>query len=248
MKNKKDVKLVASGGKRVPTKGRSQPNPPVGGGKFPTYSLKDELRNEDFAENWQAFFGRPDRNKQLVANPRRGQRPNGKILEADRFRKMQGVFLKTRLHSIEVAEQAGSGLKWWFANSDRITLHHLIMCNYYLSDAPTEEDEIKDTLRCTSRTVRTILRTAVEIGSLDPSSLGGDGRRKGYYPTRGLVSDTDHLFGSSEEEDEGIFRYLHRLLTETFGKKRMNLDEYVGEYEEFNWLIAVMMKSGNKSN
>lgn len=245
---KKNGTLAAQDGKPFQTKGRSQPNAPVGGGTFATYSLKEELRNEEFAENWQAFFGRSDRNKQLVANPRRAQRPNGKILEADRFRKMQGVFLKTRLHAIAVAEQAGSGLKWWFANSDRITLHHLIMCNYYLSDAPTEEDEIKDTLRCTSRTVRTILRTAVEIGSLDSSSLGEDGRRKCYYPTRGMVSDTDHFFGSSEEGAEGIFTRLHRLLTETFGKKRMNLDEYVEEYEEFNWLISVMMESAKKSS
>tara|TARA_R100000995_G_scaffold84161_1_gene62027 strand:+ start:926 stop:1624 length:699 start_codon:yes stop_codon:yes gene_type:complete len=224
------------------TTGKPSPSQPLGGARFTTYSLKEHLKKDEFAENWSAFFGREDRNKQLVSNPRRSQRQNGMILEADKFRKFQGAFLKTRLYSIENADRPGSGLKWWFANSDRITLHHLVMMNYYLDHKPTDEDEIKDRLRCTSRTVRTILRTAVEIGSLEAVPLEKDSRRKTYYPTRGLCSDTDNFFGSDEVGAEGLLFYLSELLTELFGEGRYPITQYLEDVKEFHRLIATLME------
>ena len=227
---------------------RSAPVAPMGGAKFESYSLREHLNTEEFGPNWDAFFGREDRSKQLVNNPRRAQRQNGKIKEADKFRKMQGAFLKTRLHAITMAQDPAMGLKWWFSNSDRITLHHLIMSNYYLHDTPTPEDEIKATLRCTSRTVRELLRTAVQIGSLDPQPMAEDARRKCYYPTRGLVSDTDNFFGSTEEGREGVFSYLRSVFKNLYGDQGYYLANYAEDFAEFHRLIAQLMEKSKKSS
>jgi hypothetical protein len=239
MTDKKNLKLVAQGEKTTP-------QAPTGGGSFESYSLADYLQDEDML-NWASFFGREDRSRQLVSNPRRSQRQNGKILEAQEFRKMQGAFLKARLHAITMAQDPAMGLRWWFSNSDRITLHHLVMSNYYLHDTPTPEDEIKATLRCTSRTVRDLLRTAVQIGSLDPQPMAEDGRRKCYYPTRGLVSDTDNFFGSTEVGREGVFAYLNQMIIDLYGEERYSLKNYQADFAEFHRLIAQLMKQAEKS-
>jgi len=246
MSKKVQITLATKDGNSL-TEPRGAPTQPLGGARFTTYSLKEHLKNEEFAGNYQSFFGRDARNKQLITNPRRSQRQNGMILEADKFRKFQGAFLKTRLYAIESADKAGSGLKWWFANSDRITLHHLVMMNYYLDHRPTDEDEIKGRMRCTSRTVRTILRTAVEIGSLEAVPLEKDSRRKTYYPTRGLCSDTDNFFGSDEAGAEGLLFYLSELLTDLFGEDRYPITQYLEDVREFHRLITELMERSKSS-
>jgi len=227
---------------------RSAPVAPIGGAKFESYSLKEHLSTEEFGPNWDAFFGRNDRSKQLQKNPRRAQRQRGKILEAQNFRRFQGAFLKGRLHAITMAQDPATGLRWWFSNSDRITLHHLIMSNYYLYDLPTPEDEIVTVVRSTSRTVRELLRTAVQIGSLDPEPMAEDKRRKCYYPTRALVSDTDNFFGCVEEGREGVFALLNKMIIELFGEERYSLANYAEDFAEFHKLIAQLMEKAEKSS
>lgn len=247
MTDKKDIKLVTADGDLLAQGEKTTPQAPSGGGSFESYSLADYLQDEDML-NWASFFGREDRSKQLVSNPRRSQRQNGKIKEADKFRKFQGAFLKGRLHAITMAQDPAMGLKWWFSNSDRITLHHLIMSNYYLHDTPTPEDEIKSVVRSTSRTVRELLRTAVQIGSLDPQPMAEDARRKCYYPTRGLVSDTDNFFGNTEEGREGVFAYLNQMIMDLYGEERYSLAVYAEDFAEFHRLIAQLMEKSKKSS
>ena len=243
MTKEKSVKLATNEGEPVefPAPLVSAPKRPTGSAGFETYSLKENLETEDFAENWHAFFGRPDRSEQLIANPRRMQRQNGKILEAQEFRKLQGCFLEVRLHAIKMAQTRAFGLRWWFQNHDRIWLHHLIMANYYLRDRPTTEREILSLARSSDKTMRGILKTACQMGSLDVDKIEGDRRAKCYYPTRGMVSDTDNFFNSQDPENSGVFTELKRLLTSAFGPKRYSLDEYESDVTEFRSLVKKLM-------
>lgn len=236
----KDIKLVTDDGERVPGDVVEPRDPPVGGDQFKTYSLKDNLMRTHFAEGWQAFFGRSDRARQLIANPRRKQRQNGKIAEAQKFRKYQGVFLDVRLHAYTMARNS-SGLTWWFQNSHRIWLHHTIMRNYYLEDRPTTEQEIMQGAPTSPKTMRGILRTAVEIGSLDPDVLEEDRRQKVYYPTRGLVSDTDHFFHADDDDQKGVLTHMRKKLSEQFGFDGYRLSDYEADVENFYKLMAQMM-------
>ena len=237
----KDIKLVTNDGEPIPSDIVEPRDPPVGGGEFKTYSLKDNLMRTHFAEGWQAFFGRSDRARQLISNPRRKQRQNGKIAEAQQFRKYQGVFLDVRLHAINMA-RGSTGLTWWFQNMQRIWLHHLIMRNYYLEDRPTTEREIIQAAAASPKTMRGILQTAVEIGSLDPDVLEEDKRQKCYYPTRGLVSDTDHFFHADDDHAKGVLTHMRQKLSETFsGKDTYRLSDYEADVENFYDLMAQMM-------
>jgi len=237
----KDIKLVTDDGERLLGEPVEPRDPPVGGDTFKTYSLKDNLMRAHFAEGWQAFFGRSDRARQLISNPRRKQRQNGKIAEAQAFRKYQGVFLDVRLHAYEMARDS-SGLTWWFQNSHRIWLHHTIMRNYYLEDRPTTEQEIMQGAKTSRKTMRGILQTAVEIGSLDPDVLEEDRRQKVYYPTRGLVSDTDHFFHADDDDQRGVLTHLRKKLSETFlGEDRYRLSDYEDDVGTFYKLMGQMM-------
>lgn len=102
----KEIKLVTNDGEPIPGDVVEPREAPMGGDTFKTYSLKDNLMRAHFAEGWQAFFGRSDRARQLIANPRRKQRQNGKIAEAQKFRRYQGVFLDVRLHAINMARES----------------------------------------------------------------------------------------------------------------------------------------------
>lgn len=236
----KDIKLVTDDGERLPGDIVEPRDPPVGGDQFKTYSLKDNLMKAHFAENWQAFFGRPDRARQLIANPRRSQRQNGKIAEAQKFRKYQGVFLDVRLHAIAMARKK-HGLNWWFQSHHRIWLHHTIMRNYYLEDRPTTEREIIQGATTSAKTMRGILQTAVEIGSLDPDVLENDKRQKVYYPTRGMVSDTDYFFHADEDHATGVLTQMRKTLNEQFGFDQYRLSDYETDVETFYELMAQMM-------
>ena len=238
----KDIKLVADDGKPIPGDIVEPRNAPVGGDTFKTYSLKDNLMKAHFAENWQAFFGRSDRTRQLIANPRRSQRQNGKIAEAQEFRKYQGVFLDVRLHAINMARES-TGLTWWFQNMQRVWLHHTIMRNYYLEDRPTNEQEIMQGATTSNKTMRGILQTAVEIGSLDQDVLENDKRQRCYYPTRGLVSDTDHFFHADDDDQRGVLTHLRDKLSETFsGVDRYRLSDYEHDVETFYKQIGQLME------
>ena len=241
----KDIKLVTDDGERVPGDVVEPRDPPVGGDIFKTYSLKDNLMRAHFAEGWQAFFGRSDRARQLIANPRRSQRQNGKIAEAQNFRKYQGVFLATRLHAIEMARQS-TGLTWWFQSHHRIWLHHTIMRNYYLEDRPTTEQEIMQGATTSPKTMRGILRTAVEIGSLDPDVLEEDKRQKCYYPTRGMVSDTDYFFHADDDDATGVLTHMRKNLNEQFGLDKYRLSDYERDVENFYQLMGRMMEAAKK--
>ena len=242
----KDIKLVTDDGERVPGDIVEPRDPPVGGGQFKTYSLKDNLMKAHFAENWQAFFGRSDRARQLIANPRRSQRQNGKIAEAQAFRKYQGVFLDVRLHAIRMAREK-HGLNWWFQSHHRIWLHHTIMRNYYLEDRPTTEQEIMAGATTSNKTMRGILQTAVEIGSLDPDVLENDKRQRCYYPTRGMVSDTDYFFHANDDDATGVLTHLREKLNETFsGLDRYRLSDYEHDVETFYELMGQMMAAAKK--
>lgn len=241
----KEIKLVTDDGEPIHGNIVEPRDAPVGGDTFKTYSLKDALMRARFAEGWQAFFGRPDRARQLISNPRRKQRQNGKIAEAQQFRKYQGVFLDVRLHAIKMACE-GHGLTWWFQSYLRIWLHHLIMRNYYLEDRPTTEQEIIQGAAASPKTMRTILQTAVEIGSLDPDVLENDKRQKCYYPTRGLVSDTDHFFHADDDHARGVLTYMREKLNEQFGLDAYWLPDYKADVENFYKLVAQMMRQAQE--
>ena len=240
MSDTKKLKIVTDDGEPIPSDIVEPRDPPVGGQEFQTYSLKDNLMKAHFAENWQAFFGRSDRARQLIANPRRSQRQNGKIMEAQKFRKYQGVFLDVRLHAIRMAKEK-HGLNWWFQSHHRIWLHHTIMRNYYLEDRPTTEREIIQGATTSAKTMRGILQTAVEIGSLDPDVLENDKRQKVYYPTRGMVSDTDYFFHADEDHATGVLTQMRKTLNEQFGFDQYRLSDYETDVETFYELMAQMM-------
>ena len=235
-----EIKLVTDDGERVPG-GVVEPfDAPKGGGRYKMYSLKDIPTRARFAEGWQVFFGHSDRARQLIANPRRSQRQNGKVEEAQHFRKYQGVFLDVRLHAIDMARQS-TGLTWWFHNSHRIWLHHTIMRNYYLEDRPTTEQEIMQGGLTSPKTMRGILRTAVEIGSLDPDVLEEDKRQKCYYPTRGMVADTDHFFHADDDDAKGVLTRMRKKLNEQFGQDAYRLSDYEQDVENFYELVDELM-------
>ena len=245
--SEKNIKLATTDGESVPAdKKLDAPDPPEGADRFKLYSLAENLKTEDFAENWAAFFGRNDRSMQLISNPRRSKRQNGKILEAQKFRRYQGIFLKTRLHAIEQASTS-AGLKWWFATYDRIWLHHVIMSNYYFEDRPTSDREIMRAAKASPRTMADILKTAVEIGSLDPDVAKEDKRQKVYYPSRGLVRDTDNFFHSEEEDGLGVITYMSRLMDETYGEEGYRMFEYRKDVREFYSLMMQMMKKASEN-
>ena len=247
MADKNKIELATQDGEPVKADDPvTVPPPPEGADYFETYSLKERLKTEDFAPNWQAFFGRSDRSKQLISNPRRAQRQNGKILEAQKFRRYQGIFLKTRLHAIEQA-RTSHGLKWWFSTYDRIWLHHVIMSNYYFEDRATTEREIMEDPPSSARTMRNILRTAVEIGSLDPDVVREDKRQKVYYPSRGLCSDTDNFFHSEEDNSLGVITYMSNLMDETFGEEGYRMFEYRQDVREFYRLMRQLMEDAAKA-
>lgn len=225
---------------------KKPPEKPEGADRFETYSLAENLKAEDFAQNWQAFFGRSERSKQLISNPRRRKRQNGKIQEAQKFRQYQGVFLKTRLHAIEQA-RAAPGLAWWFADYNRIWLHHLVMSNYYLEDAPTFDREIMRTATASPRTMAEILKTAIEIGSLDPDVSKKDKRQKVYYPSRGLVSDTDNFFHSEEDDSLGVVTYMSALMDQTFGEEGYRMSEYQEDVRKFYSLMRQLMEKAGEA-
>jgi hypothetical protein len=247
MRKKKNIKLATTDGKSVKAnEPLTPPRSPPGGEPFTVYSLQQNLKTEDFAENWAAFFGRSDRSRQLISNPRRAQRQNGKIFEAQKFRRYQGIFLKTRLHAIEQASTS-AGLKWWFATYDRIWLHHVIMSNYYFEDRPTSDREIMRAAKASPRTMADILKTAIEIGSLDPDVAKEDKRMKVYYPSRGLVSDTDNFFHSEEDDELGVITYMSRLMDETYGEEGYRMFEYQKDVREFYSLMRQLMEKASEA-
>lgn len=240
MTNNKNILRVVSADEK-----HDDPNalcPPTGGEKYQTYSLRERsLHRPDFVPNWQAFWGRGRKGDQLAANPKRSERQAGKIEEAQDFRKWQGVYLEAKLNLFEVAQKKEFGLRWWFADHKRICLHHLIMRNYYLEDRPTTEEEVMARQFGSIRAMQQLLQFALEIGSLERDKLADDARKNCYYPSRGLVSDTDNLFNSTAPGAVGIFVYLRQAVGRVFGEKGYNLTRYFVDVNAFDALVDEVM-------
>ena len=218
--------------------------PPTGGRKFSIYSLRERvLHRPDFLPNWQSFWGTGKKGERLANNPRRSERQAGKILEAQAFRKMQGVYLEARLQLFKAAKQREFGLRWWFGDHKRICLHHLIMRNYYIEDRPTSEEEILLEQWGSDKSMRLILKMGVEIGSLECDPLEEDGRKNVYYPTRGMVSDTDRLFKSEEKNVLGTFVYFRQAVLHVFGGQLYTLNDYFRDSAEFDDLVEDVMST-----
>lgn len=239
MKQERVIQLTIDNREDFDNRKVSPPKAPKGGERYQVYSLRDHLKIEQFAENWRSFF-RPERGNELQANHRRYQRQNGKIAEAEKFRQLQGCFLKTRLHAMDLQRREKTGLSWWFQTNDRVWLHHTVMANYYLHSSPTTEREIMDGCFASEKTMRRILKTAVEIGGLDPDEITGDRRTRTYYPSRGLVADTDAFFSAKVPGSLGVFTYLHELRKKYF-EKPYYLDRYLEDVNNFHQLIDELM-------
>ncbi|BAQ85464.1 putative transcriptional regulator [uncultured Mediterranean phage uvMED] len=197
---------------------------PRNGAKWETYSLVERLRvtNGKFT------------------TVTRTKRQRGKIEEAQRYRKYQGVYLKTRLHFFNTANHSQSQLRWWFANSRRTRIHHFIMHNYYLEDRPTTEEELLEQNFGSRRQVALDLKTAQEMGAIEIDQDAADKRKKVIYVTRGLVADTDNLFGSDDEQRPGMYTVLCEGLA-THVSPEYRLADYAEDRLKYKQMIEATL-------
>ena len=194
--------------------------PPTGGAKWRVYSLAERLRLT---------------NGKFVTVERTA-RQRGKIEEAQAYRRYQGVYLKTRLHFFNTANNAQSQLRWWFANNRRTRIHHYILHNYYLEDRPTTEEELLEQNFGSRRQVALDLKTAQEMGSIEIDQDAADKRKKVIYVTRGLVADTDNLFGATDKKHIGMFNILYEGFR-TAVREGYGLQEYAKDHAKYRELI-----------
>ncbi len=206
-------------------------NPPRNGEKFAVYAFADRQTLDG-----GAF--------QTVA---RDKRQRGKIAEAQRFRRAQGAYLAARLHYFNISQVATSQLKWWFANTRRIRIHHHLMVNYYLEDRPTPVAELIANEYCSIRHLHSDLQHAVEMGSIEIDHTKEDKRQRVIYPTRGFIADTDNLFGRRADEQhglDGMFVFWSKQL-DTYmmdegepGSTHYSLAQYHADFEAYNELVT----------
>lgn len=176
----------------------------------------------------------------------RSVRQNGKIEEAQHFRRAQGFYLKARLHFWKIAQKETQYLKWWFNDLHRVLIHHFLMVNYYIEDRPTTRSELVNAKICSEQKLKDTLRHAVDMGSLEVDQMESDRRERVYYPTRGLVADTDMLFGrkTGDCETEGIYRHWNRSLrndplrSSECHKTPQMLDNYLKEYDAYFEMVS----------
>lgn len=239
----KDLKLVTDDGERVPgdknvvsINGDPQggqpevPNAPQNGEHFTIYPFEQRRALLD------GVFETVPRNK----------RQRGKIAEAQRFRKAQGAYLSARLHFFDISQESSSQLKWWFASTHRVRIHHHLMVNYYLEDRPTPVEELIAKSYCSVRNLHNDLKHAVDLGSIEIDHTDKDKRQRVIYPTRGFIADTDNLFGrekQSEHENDGMFVFWAKQIDKQVGPfcdddARYNLEQYHADFETYNDLIT----------
>ena len=173
----------------------------------------------------------------------RHTRQNGKIEEAQYFRRAQGYYLKARLHFFKISQNETGYLRWWFSDLDRVLIHHILMVNYYLHDRPTNKSELIAFEICSPQKLTDTLKNAVDMGSLEMDQLKGDRRAHCFYPSRGLVADTDMLFGRKGTiENEGIYRHWNRQLKADVDlpchATPQMLDEYLEKYDAYFEMVG----------
>lgn len=176
----------------------------------------------------------------------RNKRQRGKIAEAQRFRKAQGAYLSARAHFFDISQESSSQLKWWFAATHRVRIHHHLMVNYYLEDRPTPVEELIAKSYCSVRNLHNDLKHAVDLGSIEIDQYDNDKRQRVIYPTRGFIADTDNLFGrrkQSEHEHDGMFVFWAKQIDKQVGpfwdhNSRYNLEQYHADFEAYNKLVA----------
>jgi hypothetical protein len=214
---------------------RRQNKAPRNGKKWEVFSLTPFLEKSKNSEERSNF--------EPVS---RSVRQNGKIEEAQTFRKWQGAYLKARLHFWKISQHESSYLKWWFNDLHRVLIHHFLMVNYYLEDRPTMRSELVAAKLCSEQKLKDTLRHAVDMGSLEVDQVEYDKRERVYYPTRGLVADTDMLFGRKTDhpETEGIYRHWNRSLkNDEFGSSNYHvtaamLDAALEEYDNYFAIVG----------
>ena len=184
----------------------------------------------------------------------RNKRQRGKLAEAQRFRKAQGAYLRARMHFFDISQRSTSQLAWWFANTQRIRIHHHILGNYYLEDRPTPVVELIEKEYCSVRALHSNLNTAVEMGSIEIDSSIEDKRQRVIYPTRGFIADTDNLFGRESQTDhgtDGMFVFWAKQIDEQVGpiwdrESRYSLKEYHQDFERYNQMVAPYLPDTNR--
>ena len=200
---------------------------PKNGEQFETYSVEAKIKNGE-------FIGVP-----------RNKRQRGKIAEAQRFRRAQGAYLAARLHFRELVRDAESPLRWWFSSTLRAELHTRIMKEYYLFDAPTYVSDLLDKIPASTRNIMTEIKTATDLGSIELDALKSDKRKRVIYPTRGLVADTDNLFGRSTGETDGFFIFWGGLIDTHIGdnedNERYRISDYRRDFDAYNDLITAII-------
>jgi hypothetical protein len=228
MADKNKIRLVTQD---VPQDNQISRQPPKHGEPFGIYSFeeRDRLTKKGF-----------------VTVPR-NKRQRGKIAEAQRFRKAQGAYLSARLHFFDISQQSASQLRWWFASGYRIRIHHHIMVNYYLEDRPTPVEELHARNYCSVRQLHSDLKHAIDLGSIEVDHTKTDKRQRVIYPTRGLIADTDNLFGRHASEDhefDGMFVFWSQQLGTYLknegepGAAHYSLAQYHADFEAYNDLVG----------
>ena len=158
----KEIKLVTDDGERVPT----DKNVASINNSDPQGDQHKKPRNGEpysiypFAERHAFIRGE-------VKTVPRNKRQRGKIAEAQRFRKAQGAYLSARAHFFDISQESASQLKWWFAATHRVRIHHHLMINYYLEDRPTPVEELTAKNYCSVRNLHNDLKHAVDLGSIE---------------------------------------------------------------------------------
>jgi|8_EtaG_2_1085327.scaffolds.fasta_scaffold64039_2 hypothetical protein len=200
--------------------------PPVDGQAFSVYAFQNRPKTDDGG---------------FVTVPRH-KRQRGKIQEAQSFRRAQGAYLKSRMHFFHVAASSESQLKWWFANTHRIRIHHHLMVNYYLEDRPTPVEELIKEKYCSIRHLHSDLKHASDLGSIEIDHIEKDKRQRVIYPTRGFVADTDSLFGREAQLDnelDGMFVFWSKQLKKYVDEKKYySLTEYHQDFAAYRSLVA----------
>ena len=211
----------------VPLPKHTERMPPKNGEAFKIYSVQTKINNGE-------FIGVP-----------RNKRQRGKIAEAQKFRRAQGAYLEARLHFRELVRGSQSPLRWWFSSTLREELHCRIMRQYYLYDAPTYVSDLLDKIPASTRNIMAEIKTATDLGSIELDALKSDKRKRVIYPTRGLVADTDNLFGRSTGETDGFFIFWGGLIDTHIGdnedNERYRISDYRRDFDAYNDLITAII-------
>ena len=116
---------------------------------------------------------------------------------------------------------------------------------YYLYDEPTHVSELLEAIPASTRNIMAEIKTATQLGSIEVDALASDKRKRVIYPTRGLIADTDNLFGRSTGEQDGYFTYWGELIDQIIGpgeaNDRYRLSDYKRDFDAYNDLITTVL-------